>query len=43
MTDAERNKTEPREHKVTNPYSGASEVTYNFFKGLTVCQILWIG
>ncbi len=26
MTDAERNKTEPREHKVTNPYSGQSEM-----------------
>ena len=26
MTDAERNKTEPREHKVTNPYSGKSEM-----------------
>ena len=26
MTDAERNKTEPREHTVTNPYSGESEL-----------------
>ena len=26
MTEKERNKTEPREHKVTNPYSGQSEM-----------------
>ena len=26
MTDAERNKKEAREHKVTNPYSGKSEM-----------------
>ena len=26
MTEKERNKTEPREHKVTNPYSGQSEL-----------------
>ena len=26
MTEKERNKTEPREHKVINPYSGQSEM-----------------
>ena len=26
MTDLERNKTEPRDTKVTNPYSGKSEM-----------------
>ena len=26
MTDLEKNKTEPREYKVTNPYSGKSEM-----------------
>ncbi len=26
MTEKERNKTEPREHKVTNPYSKQSEM-----------------
>ena len=26
MTDLERNKTEPRDTKVTNPYSGQSEM-----------------
>ena len=26
MTENERNKTETREHKVTNPYSGQSEM-----------------